>query len=182
MIVSAAQEGAPGVARPVYTVRVERDGKWWVFHIDEIDATGQSSSLAGVEAEAVGIIAAWDEVEIPVDSINVLVEVLGVDDEYADWVKAEEAEGIARAEQIAAAQRKRAVVAKLKAEGWTQADIATALGVSKQRVSQLSSAPAASASQASGRSVLRVAGSGRFVVRGARGRSLAKRLDIALGV
>lgn len=60
--------------------------------------------------------------------------VAGPDAALAEWAAADQDEEAARKAISAAAARRRAVVANLRAEGWTAADAGQVLGISKQRV------------------------------------------------
>jgi DNA-binding transcriptional regulator YiaG len=54
-----------------YNVTVEREGKWWIFSISELDVVGQTETFDEVPYEARGIIEAMEE--IPFDSVEVNV-------------------------------------------------------------------------------------------------------------
>lgn len=127
-------------------VVVQREGRWWVFAIPELDTGGQAKSLAEVPFEAQDVAAMW--LDIDFDAIEVSVTVAGLEDERAAWAAAEAAEAEARAAQARAAQQKRAVVAALTSgRGLSAADAGKTLGISTQRVYQLL-ARGASASRA----------------------------------
>jgi len=42
-----------------FDVTVQREGRWWIFTVPELDAVGQARSLAEVPIEARGLIAGW---------------------------------------------------------------------------------------------------------------------------
>lgn len=115
-----------------YDVTVEREGRWWVFRIPELGTGGQAKSLAEVAYEAQGVAAMWLDVEP--DTLAVAVTVAGPDAALKEWAAADQDEEAARKAISAAAARRRAVVANLRAEGWTAADAGQVLGISKQRV------------------------------------------------
>ena len=113
----------------------ERDGKWWVFEIPELGAGGQARDLAEVEHEARGVAAMW--LDVDPTGIEITVTVRGQDAVLAEWTAAERDENSARKAQALAAERRRAVIRKLRAAGWSAPDTGRILGISKQRVYQL---------------------------------------------
>lgn len=115
-----------------YDVTVEREGRWWVFRIPELGTGGQAKSLAEVAYEAQGVAAMWLDVEP--ETLAVAVTVAGPDAALREWAAADQDEEDARKAISAAAARRRAVVANLRADGWTAADAGRVLGISKQRV------------------------------------------------
>lgn len=115
-----------------YDVTVEREGRWWVFEIPELDTAGQARNLAEVSDEARGIISAWEHVDI--DSVAVSVTVKAAEDARTEW---QQAEAELAAAQAHANDVKRAVVIKLRSKGLTADDTGRVLGISKQRVFQI---------------------------------------------
>ncbi|NUU26855.1 antitoxin HicB [Curtobacterium albidum] len=115
-----------------YDVTVEREGRWWVFEIPELDTAGQARNLAEVSDEARGIISAWEHVDI--DSVAVSVTVKATEDARTEW---QQAEAELAAAQAHANEVKRAVVIKLRRKGLTADDTGRVLGISKQRVFQI---------------------------------------------
>ncbi|PZE63093.1 antitoxin HicB [Curtobacterium sp. MCPF17_047] len=125
--------GAPAVEnKRTYDVTVEREGRWWVFEIPELDTAGQARNLAEVSDEARGIISAWEHVDI--DSIDVSVTVTSAEDAQAEWQKAE---AELAAAQARVGERKRSIVVTLRSKGLTADDTGRVLGISKQRVFQI---------------------------------------------
>lgn len=118
-----------------YEVTAEREGKWWVFRIPALDTSGQARSLVEVEDEARGIISAW--LEVPMESVTATVTVEGIGPVLAEWKAADDDDRRAREAAAAAAKRRRSVIVQLRTIGYTGADVAKVVGVSKQRVSQL---------------------------------------------
>jgi DNA-directed RNA polymerase specialized sigma24 family protein len=118
-----------------YEVTVEREGRWWVFDIPELGTGGQARNLAEVSYEAQGVAAMW--LDVPPETVTVNVTVKGHDVVLAEWTAAEHDEDEARQAQARAAERRRAVVHTLRAEGYTAADAGRVLGISKQRVHQI---------------------------------------------
>jgi DNA-directed RNA polymerase specialized sigma subunit len=118
-----------------YDAIVEREGKWWVFRIPELDTSGQARNLAEVETEARGIISAWNEV--PLEDIAVNVTIKGAESLLDEWQAAAKDEAEARLAQARAADRRRAVVATLRSQKYTAPDVGRVLGISPQRVHQI---------------------------------------------
>lgn len=141
----AVRKGSPMSAR-VFEVTAEREGKWWVFEIPALRTGGQARSLAEVEGEAHGIIAAWMSVE-PDEEFTVNVTVPASAAILEEWAAAERDEEAAREAQARAAARRRAVVRELRAQRLTAPDVGRVLGISKQRVHQLEKPTASEASE-----------------------------------
>lgn len=120
------------MTKHTYAVTVEREGRWWVFEIPELDTAGQARNLAEVPAEARGIISAWEQV--PLDSVDVAVTVTSAEDAQTEW---RQAEADLAAAQARASERKHAIVVKLRDTGLTADDTGRVLGISKQRVFQI---------------------------------------------
>lgn len=122
--------------------RVYHDGLWWAVETPINGSTQytQGKTLAEAQAMAEDLVAMWAE-ELDDDALRAAEIVLAVNGDVkkaADAVKtaaeaAETAREHARAEQVRA-------VAQLREEGLTMQDIATVLGVTKGRVSQLAHA------------------------------------------
>jgi hypothetical protein len=126
-----------------YAVTVEREGRWWVFTIPELDTVGQARALSEVPFEATGIISAWQNV--PMDDIAVNITVNGPETVLAEWAAAAQDDAAARMAQSRAASRRRGAVTALRQMGWTAADTGQVLGISKQRVYQIEKADTAPA-------------------------------------
>lgn len=118
-----------------YRVTTEREGWWWLFGVDELGAFGRAASLAEAEREAHAAAAAWLDVEP--STISVIVTVSDAADELSEWEAASAAEAEARLAVERAAVRRRAVVGRLRARGFSGVDTSYLLGISQQRVSQL---------------------------------------------
>lgn len=123
-----------------YTVRVTREGKWWMVHVPEIDGLTQARRLGEAELMARELIAvtkgiALDEVEVDVDLMLDLAD--GISD-----VPARVAAIAANREQAAELERhatlEAASLAKaLSANNIPVRDVGAILGVSHQRAHQL---------------------------------------------
>lgn len=118
-----------------FEVKVEREGRWWVFEIPEVGTGGQARSLDEVDYEAQGVAAMW--LDVPPQEVAVKVEVVDAAETLAEWAAAEIDEDEARQAQARAASRRRAVVQRLRAQGYSAPDTGRVLGISKQRVYQL---------------------------------------------
>ena len=121
-----------------YHATVERDGKWWMVAVPEIDGLTQARSLAQAEAMARSLIAVT--LDTNPSSFNVDIAVHSVGD--VPDVSAE-VEAIAGLREQAArddreATRKAAALAKrLAGADVTVRDIGSVMGVSYQRAHQL---------------------------------------------
>lgn len=126
-----------------FQVNATPEGRWWVFEIPELDTGGQATSLASVEREAVDVAALW--LDIDAATVAVEVNILDVGDARAAWADSELAAASARQAQAAAAESRRRVVIDLtQRRGFSAADAGRILGVSTQRVYQLTSGSARS--------------------------------------
>lgn len=106
-----------------------------------VEEVTQARHLAEVEDMARGVVAITRQV--PEESVNVTVEVPDAGEVFTAWVKAGEDGDAARREVEAAAARGRAAATKAR-ETFGVNDAAFVLGVSKQRISQLTNQRAAS--------------------------------------
>ena len=130
------------------TARARRDGRWWVFEVPEltstgpvgerVTATGQSRSLKDLERDVRDVAALVLDVEEYPGEVEVAVELPAEAMEM--WAQANERDAHARAEARDAAILRRDAVRALtgsKEYRISQHDVAVALGVSPQRISQL---------------------------------------------
>lgn len=122
-----------------YTSAAVRDGRLWRVQADDfpgaISTVTNLKDAARVQREAIVWVAGVPESEVEVEVRVVLPEGLMELTENARHLVTEAAEA-----QREAAARTREAVAALKRAGLTGADVAVVLGVSPQRVSQLSRA------------------------------------------
>ena len=123
------------MAPRTFKATAEREGRWWVFELPELGTGGQAASLAEVEHEAQGVAAMW--LNVDPKKVRVVVTVTGQDEALAEWAAAERAEQDARIAVAAAAEQRKAVVDKLRRLGWSAPDLGRLLGISKQRVYQI---------------------------------------------
>lgn len=115
---------------------VERDGRWWLVRVPEYDIVGQATKLADAESVASEITALW--LDLDPDSIAVTMEPLLPTDAQHELEEATVEERQARNLAADAAHRRTVVVRNLLSTGMSQIEAATLLGVSRQRVAQLS--------------------------------------------
>jgi hypothetical protein len=112
---------------------------WWVFDIPALGATGQALKLTDVAPEARGIIAAWEEDGPAEEDIEVTVRFDGEAEARRLWDQSEQEERVARLALEEAAEHKRQAVATLREQHhYGATDAANILGVSRQRIYQLS--------------------------------------------
>lgn len=117
-----------------YTVTAKRWGSYWELHIDGVGVT-QSRTLATAERTVREYLALDEHDDADTAEVTITPVLSGNLAEQAE--AARHAVRRAETESKAAAQQQRAVAKQLKADGLSGADIATVLGVSTQRVSQL---------------------------------------------
>lgn len=118
-----------------FEVKAQREGRWWVFEIPELGTGGQARSLDEVDFEAQGVAAMW--LDVAPANVAVTVGVVDAAETLAEWAAAEADEEEARRAQARAAGRRRAVVRRLRDQGYSAPDAGRVLGISKQRVYQL---------------------------------------------
>ncbi len=124
------------VNQPVYEVRAERDGAWWVLTVPEVPgAFSQARRLDHAPemiTDAISLVLG-----VPATSFSVTV--LPIVDEEVRKELAEADHLHMRAQEIeeAAAGTRRRAIAALRRQGLTVRDIAKVTGVSFQRVAQL---------------------------------------------
>jgi predicted transcriptional regulator len=123
-----------------YTARAHREGTWWAVDIPELDLATQARRIDQIKYMARDLIATW--LEIPADSFDVMVDpVLDPDVSHAAGAVRKATKEAAEAVE-AAAVATRAFAADLLRKGYTVRDAGHILGVSPQRISQLTSTTA----------------------------------------
>jgi predicted RNase H-like HicB family nuclease len=123
--------------RPAYRAVAERDGSWWAIRVPELRGVySQARRLADVEAMARDAIALV--LDVAPRSFDVSVEPnLGSDAaELVEEALASRLEAARAARR--ASEQLRAVVDRLASSGLTVRDIAHILGLSHQRIAQVS--------------------------------------------
>jgi DNA-directed RNA polymerase specialized sigma subunit len=127
--------------------RAYRDaGKCWTIEIPELTSTGPNGStiiaiggavaLKDVDQAARDLAAVWLDVDEDEIAVEVTVEL--PEAAATMWAEANENEEHSREAAAEAARLRREAVQTLKKSGLTQVDVARALGLSPQRISQLS--------------------------------------------
>jgi predicted RNase H-like HicB family nuclease len=123
--------------RPAYRAVAERDGSWWAIRVPELRGVySQARRLADVEAMARDVVALV--LDVAPDTFDVSVEpVLGSD---AAGLVEQALAGRLEVERAArrASEQLRVAVDRLAESGLTVRDIAHILGLSHQRIAQVS--------------------------------------------
>lgn len=115
-----------------YTATATREGRWWVITVAGVGVT-QSRTLAEARTWAQGLV----EAVTGEAGAEVTVTPLLPDDTIDRVHHAQKVTARADAQLRAAAQEIREATRNLLQMGMSQKDVATILGVSRQRVSQL---------------------------------------------
>lgn len=118
-----------------YNVRAERDGRWWLVHVPELDALTQARRYTEVEEMARSLIAVTLDVEP--DSFDLDVSPLLDEDVEAELAAATLLAATAERAAAEASVRKSNAASLLKERGWTVREIGALLGLSFQRAHQL---------------------------------------------
>lgn len=125
------------MSKHAYTVRITREGKWWMIEVPELDILTQARRLAETEDMARSAIALTRDV--PPGSFDLRCEITAVEhagvSKLVDQLSADRAD-LARAEARYRA-RQREAANTLARNGITVRDIGYVLGVSHQRAQQL---------------------------------------------
>lgn len=118
-----------------YTAEVERDGRFWLVWVPEIERATQARNLREVEPMARDLVAMM--LEVAPDSFDLEIRIK-LPEDAAEHLRAAERlrEESARANS-AAAEEARAAAQALADAGLPLRDIGIALGVSHQRAHQL---------------------------------------------
>ncbi|HTQ22426.1 HicB family toxin-antitoxin system [Mycobacterium sp.] len=123
-----------------YKIEITRDGRWWMVHIPEFDGLTQARRLS--EAELMG--REWIAVSTGTPINDIAVHVAGIYIDGVDVRKGASEVSILRHQAATAEQAAQAAAGsfakRLTGSGIPVRDIATLLGVSPQRVSQLATA------------------------------------------
>jgi hypothetical protein len=117
-----------------YTAEVERDGKFWMIRVPEIDYLTQARHVREIETMARDLIATIKDV--PADSFELDVHI-NLPRSAEDHLKAAEAYREQAADANRHASEEARAAAKELAETMPLRDVGTVLGVSHQRVHQL---------------------------------------------
>ncbi|MFE6923645.1 hypothetical protein ACFVAV_21655 [Nocardia sp. NPDC057663] len=118
-----------------YTAHAERDGRFWLVHVPEIDQWTQARNLREVEPMARDLIATLLEVAPTSFAVDVEIELPeAVREEWEESKRLLSKVDEIKASAAAAAQR---AARRLADEGLTLREIGQVLGVSFQRAGQL---------------------------------------------
>ncbi|GAA5019679.1 hypothetical protein GCM10023317_61930 [Actinopolymorpha pittospori] len=118
-----------------YHASVERDGRFWLIRIREIDRSTQARHLREVDAMARDLIAVMRDVEP--DSFELVVSHRLPDSVHAHLARAEKLRVESDLAKSRAAEESRAAVRELVDAGLPLRDIGQLLGISHQRAAQL---------------------------------------------
>ena len=118
-----------------YTAQVERDGRFWLIHVPEVDRWTQARTLREVEPMARDLVAVM--LEVDPDSFELRVDLELPEDVQRHLREAARLRTEAADANSAAARESRAAAAALATRGLPLRDIGLALGVSHQRAGQL---------------------------------------------
>lgn len=124
----------PVTPRATYEVTATREDRWWILEVEGVGTT-QVRRLAEARAEVVDLIATMTDAEVP-DTTRIGFRIGG---ELGAVVRdASQVAAAAEAAQKRASEATRAAVRLMvEDEGLPQSDVAVAMNLSKQRVSQL---------------------------------------------
>jgi len=124
------------VVAMTYTSHARKEGRWWIVQNDQVPgAISQVTRLdqaAEAQREAIAFVA-----DVSADSIEVLVRVSISPEIDREVQEAQELREQAQEREQRASELRRDVARRLEAEGYTIRDIGVVLGVSYQRVHQL---------------------------------------------
>jgi DNA-directed RNA polymerase specialized sigma24 family protein len=118
-----------------FNATARREGKWWVIEIPELGQTTQARTVAEIKIMATDLAAVMRDVDPSEIQINVAVDTPELPE--ATWREAREKTQQAQQLTREAAAASREVVMSLRSSGYTMRDIAAILGISHQRVAQL---------------------------------------------
>jgi hypothetical protein len=124
------------VAVKTYQVNVERDGKFWLIHVPEVDRSTQARNLAELDSMARDLIAIMADIDPESFDVNYAVHVS--DEVTTHLQQVHKLREIAATANAGAASELRAAARHLvQVDGLTVRDVGRMLGVSHQRVHQL---------------------------------------------
>jgi predicted XRE-type DNA-binding protein len=121
----------------IYDATARREGRWWIITIPELDAVTQARTVHEIDIMARGLVEALLDLDEGQAIVNVAVELpASVADQWsqARTLQAQADDAVRRA----AAMRRDVVRTLIGREHLSQADASAILGISYQRVQQLS--------------------------------------------
>lgn len=120
----------------IYTSRAHKEGRWWIVQNDQapgaISQVTRLDQAADAQREAIAFV---EGVEASSVEVKVRVSISPDIDREVEEATALRAEAKEREQR--AAEKRRGVALLLEAQGYTMRDIGVVLGVSYQRVHQL---------------------------------------------
>lgn len=123
----------------VYSATAEREGRWWLITVPELDAVTQARTVREIDMMATGLVAALLDLEE--DDVQVNVSVKLPESVAEAWAEADKLQSeVDVATRRAAALRRAAVKTLLSEEHLSQSDAGALLGLSYQRIQQLAKA------------------------------------------
>lgn len=117
-----------------YRATAHREGKWWVVEVHGVGTT-QGRSTAEAQRMATDLVAIMKE--LPLDQVEVTIEFELSGDLGEEVRRARHEARQAEQAQRRAAEKTRRAVAHMLSTGMSKQDAARILGVSPQRISQL---------------------------------------------
>lgn len=132
---SSPRSATPAANARQITGTAHRQNGKWLATMPEINQGTQADNLRNLRRNAQALAA--DTLGTPRDQVAVSLDVKIPDDTAAQWAQVREQEDRARAMIAEAAQKRRNIIAGLRAQGCINDDIADMLGISTQRVQQL---------------------------------------------
>jgi hypothetical protein len=121
-----------------YKVEVEREGRWWMLHVSDIDGLTQARRISEIEEMARSLIAI--STDTPLDDVAVhitSITVPGVGDVAEKAAEITRLRAEAQRLEAAAGQAASDYAKVMTREGVPVRDIAELLDISPQRVSQI---------------------------------------------
>jgi len=118
-----------------YTARVERSGKFWIIHLVELGQYTQARSLDEVEEMARSLASLWTETDP--SQVSITVDLRLPQEVEVDLAESRRLREVSASANSESAQRLRSAARALAEAGVPRRDIGTALGVTRQRVHQL---------------------------------------------
>lgn len=121
-----------------YRAVARREGRWWTIDIPDVGATTQARRISDVEWMARECVSLT--LDVSESDVSVVVEYRVPESIHAEWEASRRMAEHAKEEAAESARLARDVVARMRDEGYTYAEMASVLGLSPQRVHQLGKA------------------------------------------
>lgn len=118
-----------------YTAVVERDGRYWMVTVPEIDRTTQARNLSEIEEMARDLVSVMEDV--PANSFELVLDIRLPDEILKHITRARDLQQTERQIRSEAASEIRIAAREMADMRMTLQDIGKSLGVSYQRASQL---------------------------------------------